>query len=261
MLIGAVLPAQDHTPEPERSVAAIDSLSVTVLETFPAQAQVELVGWLPDACTEIELVEETTVPPEKRVELEVATVRDPGLACAQAIEGFRLQVRLDIFGFAEGSYVVAAGGHEADFEIEPIGDFPALSLPAVTSESRIIVPEAQLALIPPTDWSRTGLVWDSPSYLGARIGLRWHGGEENPLELLPAAAELHESSESRLGWATGLRFRVSRGPKQTWSEHLFVPCNTDRLCEFWMEAPSDPLLDAAGEAFWRLVRFVARLPT
>ena len=28
-----------------------------------------------------------------------------------------------------------------------------------------------------------------------------------------------------------------------------------------MEAPSDPLLDAAGESFWRMVRFAVRVTT
>ena len=242
--------AQDGALEPERSTAGVDSLTVSVLSTFPVQVGAELTGWLADTCTEIELVEETVLPGERRIVLEPLTVRPGAAVCAQAITEYRLTVELGVSAFAEGDYVVEAGDRQASFTIEPVGEFPVLSLPAVDSESRIIVPAARLALVPPGDWSRTGLVWSSPSYWSARIGLRWHDAGRNPVELLPAGSELHESSESRLGWATGLRFRGRDAATEVWS-----------LCEFWMDAPSEPLLEAAGEAFWRMVRFATRLPT
>jgi hypothetical protein len=224
------------------------------------QVEAELSGWLADACTEIEVIEETVISGERRIVLEPMTVRPVDLSCAQASTEYRLTTRLDVSGFAEGDYVVQAGDRQASFTIEPMGDFPMLSLPAVDSESRLIVPAAGLLLIPPTEWSRDGLVWESPSYLSARIGLRWHEPGRNPVELLPSDTELHESSESRLGWATGLRFRVSGGAAGRWSEHLYVSCSETALCEFWMDAPTEPLLEAAGEAFWRMVRFVVRQP-
>jgi hypothetical protein len=51
---------------------------------------------------------------------------------------------------------------------------------------------------------------------------------------------------------------ASRGEGELWSEHLFAACGEALWCEFWLEAPTEPLLDAAGESFWRLVRFTTR---
>jgi hypothetical protein len=251
----------EEEPAPERLRAPVDSLAVEVLDTFPAQIDVVLGGWLPDACARIELVEETVAA--ARIELTVNAIRPSGVGCAQLLTQYSVRVPLAVAGFGEGEYVVAANGAEGRFTIEPIGDFPVLSLPAQGASSRLIVPSAGLAFVGPSDWERTGLTWRSPSYLSSRIGLRWReiDNDVRVTALLPEGAELHESSESRLGWATGERHRVSRTAPGLWSEHLFVPCGDGLLCEFWMEAPSEPLLEAAGEAFWRLVRFVARLPT
>lgn len=242
--------------------APVDSLSARVLDTIPAQVEVVLTGSLADACTRIELIEETSRPEERRIRLAVESFRPAELACAQLLEPYRLTVRVDVSAFPAGEHVVEANGIEAPFTVEPVGDFPVLSLALFESDSRIIVPTVGLALVGPGDWARDGLVWQSPPFWSARIGLRWHEAEpEEAEQLLPHGAELQESSQSRLGWGIGVRFRLTRTDEALWSEHLFVGCGASKLCEFWMEAPSDPLLDAAGEAFWRMVRFAVRLPT
>ena len=248
---------------PQRLVAPVDSLTVAVLDTVPAQVEVELAGSLADSCSRIELVEETSQPEHNRVRLAVEAARPAGALCAQVITPYRLRIWIDVSAFPAGRHVVEANGIDAPFEIEPVGDFPVLSLALFESDSRVIVPDVGLALIGPGDWERTGLVWKSPPFWSARIGLRWHdaGSVTAPEELLPGGSTLHESSLSRLGWGVGVRFRISRDEETSWSEHLFVDCGQSNLCEFWMAAPSDPLLDAASEAFWRMVRFAARVTT
>jgi len=257
----AALVAQEAEAAPLRRSAPVESLSAIVLDSIPAQLEVELGGSLADACTSIELVEKTSYPDDHRIRLGVESVRQPDSMCAQALTPYRLKVLLDVSALSAGEYVVEANGRETPFTIAPVGDFPAFSLALFGSDSRVIVPAVGLALIGPGDWERNGLTWQSPPFWAARIGLRWHEveDEQSPEGFLPTGAELHETSPSRLGWGTGVRFRITRNEGALWSEHLFVSCDRTRLCEFWMEAPSDPLLDAAGESFWRMVRFAVRV--
>jgi hypothetical protein len=257
------LVAQETATTPVHQPAPVESLTATVLDSVPALVEVEVAGSLADACTRIALVEETARPDEHRIRLDVESVRSPGSICAQMVTPYRLTLRLDVSALAEGEYVVEASGAEAPFTIEPVGDFPAFSLALFESDSRVIVPAVGLSLIGPGGWERTGLSWKSEPFWSSRIGLRWHevDARQAPGDLLPPGATLHESSQSRLGWGTGIRYRISRDNETRWSEHLFTNCASSTLCEFWMEAPSEPLLEAAGESFWRMVRFTVRVTT
>jgi hypothetical protein len=254
--LAAPQPAHPGTePRPERRPAQVDSLALSVADSFPLQVTVSLAGVLPDACTELEALLQRFDPESRTYRLELTSRRDPGAACAQVVSEYAISVPLLKAGLASGEFRVEAHDRTASFAIEPLGEFPGLDLPSAGPTEWFCALTPRLCFETPRDWSRSGLEWASPGYLSAVLGLRWRDtGESDPLRLLPAGSELHDQTVARLGASLGSRMTVSRDAGRLWSEHLFARCG-DLWCELWLEAPSEALLDAAGESFWRLVRF------
>lgn len=255
----AVSAAGGESPKTERNPAQVDSLSLSVEESFPLQVKATLGGVLPDACSRLESVEERFEPEERTYHLEVTVARDFGAMCAQVISPFELTVPIVKAGLVTGRLEVEAHGKSAAFEIEPLGEFPGLDLPSGGTSRWMCVVEPRLCFASPREWVRDGLTWTSPSDLSSRLGLRWWpGGDEDPEGHLPTGTELHERSVARLGWVIGTWMKASREEGTRWSEHIFARCGQAGWCEFWVESPTEYLLDAAGESFWRLVRFSTR---
>ncbi len=221
-----------------------------------------LTGRLPDACSRVLLVEETVRLEARRIELVVEVERPDEVVCAQVATPFALNLWVDTGALDAGEVVVFARGAEGKFVLPPSGDWAAFGPPVSGAGRPVIVLPAGLRFVGPGGWERSGLTWTSPPFWRARIGLRWHepGSFETPESLLPEGFRIEASSRSRLGWGEGVRYRVVQEDEELWSEHLFATCAAGLLCEFWMRAPSEPLLDAAGEAFWRMIRFAARMP-
>lgn len=244
----------------ERFQAEVETLALSVLESFPLQVTAKLTGLLPDTCSHLEALEQRFEPEERAYHLVLTARRDSELACAQVISGFEVTVPIVKAGLASGSFEVEAHGVTTSFAIGSLGDFPGFDLPAAGAAVWMCVLEPRLCFAAPSDWSRgEGLTWSSPSFLSARLGLRlWRGAEADPQGLLPVGIEMHNRSMARLGGAVGTRMTVSRDEGRLWSEHLFATCGESLWCEFWLEAPTEPLLDAAGEPFWRLVRFASQ---
>jgi hypothetical protein len=261
-LVGSAIAQEADAPPvgaPLRARATIESLALEVIESYPVSVLATIAGTLPDSCTRIDLIEQVTRESEGGIEVLVEAGRDPELMCAAVLTPFEMEVSLDAGNLLPGTYRVEVGGASGTFELPAVDDFGLTPLPDVAESHRIFLPQVGVTFDAPGDWQRDGLQWTSPPFLGARLGLRWHQADQIEAEqLLPAAAEMHQTSESRFGWAMGVRFRLSRDQQRLWSEHVFVACQDGRLCELWLEGPSEPLLEAAGEPFWRLQRFVAR---
>jgi hypothetical protein len=262
-LVGPAV-AQEAEASPEsaqsRSRAAIESLDLEVLDTYPVAVLALVAGQLPDACSRIDLIEQVTRESEGRIEVVVETSRYPERMCAAVLTPYETAVPLDAGTLLPGTYRVEAGQTSGTFELPAVDDFGLTPLPGSAERRRIFLPLVGVTFDAPGGWERDGLQWASSPFLSSRLGVRWHDDVDlsEAEELLPPAAEMHESSESRFGWAMGVRFRLSRDQQRLWSEHVFVACGDGQLCELWLESPSEPLLEAGGEPFWRLQRFVAR---
>lgn len=260
LVCGPSLPARgEEPPEAERRPAPVEALALAVLQSFPLQINATLRGTLPDACSSVEWVEELFVPEERTYRLRVTQVRQTAAVCAQSISEFEVTVPIVKAGLAAGEFRVEVGDETATFEIEPLGDFPGLSLPSGGAKVWTCVVEPRVCFAGPEEWKQDGLSWNSPEFLAARLGFRWWPDPaRKPEELLPTGAELRHGSAARLGWTVGTRLQTSRDDGHLWSEHVFARCGDKGLCEFWVEAPSEPLLDAAGEDFAQLLRFAMR---
>jgi hypothetical protein len=257
--MGSPAMSQEAEAPAARGLATVESLALEVIEGFPVEVQATVGGTLPDACTAIDLIEQVTVDSERRIGLVLETERDPAVICASVLTRFNVALPLVVGSLASGAYRVDAGEASEEFELPGFDDLGFAPLPRVAESRRIFLPRVGLTFDAPGGWSRKGLEWESPPYLASRMGVRGHPLSEGEAEQwLPAASIMHESSEARFGWTMGVRFRVSRDEGRLWSEHVFVRCEGEQLCELWLRGPSEPLLEAATESFWRLVRFVAR---
>lgn len=96
--------------------AIIESLEVILLESFPVQAQVKVIGNLRNGCEELFEVEVEKVDMEFILTL---TTRHPtgDIACTEALVPFEEVVRLEIEGLEAGTYSVIAQDQEATFEL------------------------------------------------------------------------------------------------------------------------------------------------
>ena len=97
--------------------AIIDSLEVLLMESFPVQAQVLILGNLPDGCTELH---EITVDKEGQEFILTLTTRRPAgdIACTEALVPFEESVSLDIEGLEAGTYTVIAQEEQAAFTLD-----------------------------------------------------------------------------------------------------------------------------------------------
>jgi inhibitor of cysteine peptidase len=87
------------------SDARVEEMVVNIMESFPVQVSVNLVGYLPDGCTQID---EITANREGDVfTVEIITKRPSGdIACTMALVPFDVNVALDVEGLPAGEYMV-----------------------------------------------------------------------------------------------------------------------------------------------------------
>lgn len=97
--------------------AYVDSMEILILESFPVQVKVDVVGNLPDGCTSIvgsksEMVNDSTF------ELSIYTERPEDMMCTQALVPFEESISLEVEGLAAGTYTVKGFGIEETFTID-----------------------------------------------------------------------------------------------------------------------------------------------
>ncbi len=99
----------------ERGDVFIESKDLLVMESFPPQFALQLTGSLPTPCHQLRV---KTNPPdaENRIDIEVYSVVNPGMMCAQVLSPFEANVQLG--SFPAGHYSVWVNG-------EKIGEFDA----------------------------------------------------------------------------------------------------------------------------------------
>jgi inhibitor of cysteine peptidase len=89
------------------SDAYVEALDILIMESFPAQVNVLVSGYLPDGCVELH---EIAVERQQSTFILTLTSRRPTgeIACTEALVPFEETVPLDVYGLEAGTYMVVA---------------------------------------------------------------------------------------------------------------------------------------------------------
>lgn len=108
------------TPTPTQLViaeaATVESIQLNVMESFPVKANLEILGNLPDDCTEVRRIAATTV--EDTFDVRVLTQRPAQAECAQDVVPFEETLPLDVLGLPAGQYTVNVYAHSAALTLD-----------------------------------------------------------------------------------------------------------------------------------------------
>jgi inhibitor of cysteine peptidase len=97
--------------------ASVQSIEILIMESFPVQIAVLARGELPDACTEIDQVDQRVDPEAQALWVEITTVRPTDLACIQVLAPFEERIPLDVYGLPAGTYTVDVNGVTGTFTL------------------------------------------------------------------------------------------------------------------------------------------------
>ncbi len=95
----------------------VDEFQILILESFPVQVRVNVVGNLPDGCTSIvgskgEMIDESTF------QLSIFTKRPADMMCTMALVPFEESIILEVEGLSAGTYMVKGFGLEDSFTLD-----------------------------------------------------------------------------------------------------------------------------------------------
>lgn len=109
-------PTPAATTSPIEQEAAVDSIEILILESFPVQVNVRARGDLPDGCTMIDTV--NTEQDGTTFNINITTRRDGAELCTEALVPFEETIPLDVFGLAAGTYAVNVNGINGSFTLQ-----------------------------------------------------------------------------------------------------------------------------------------------
>jgi inhibitor of cysteine peptidase len=123
LLVSACQPSQAVDDYTYGQDAAVESLEIFMLESFPVQVEAHVSGYLPDGCTELdEIIVERQ---DQDFILTVQTRRSTGdIACTQALVPFEETVDLDVQGLSAGTYNVIVQEQEESFTLDVDNEMP-----------------------------------------------------------------------------------------------------------------------------------------
>ncbi len=98
----------------QRGEVFLDSTDLLTMESFPLQFSLMLKGSLPTPCNELRVsIGETNA--DGRIDLEVYSVSDPSIMCAQMLQSFEQSIYLG--SFPSGHYTIWVNGKQvAEFD-------------------------------------------------------------------------------------------------------------------------------------------------
>jgi inhibitor of cysteine peptidase len=96
-------------------VAAVETVDILILESFPVQVNVVARGNLPDGCTTIG--DATQERDGNTFRVTITTVRPADAMCTEALVPFEKVIALDVYGLPAGTYTVDVNGVAAAFEL------------------------------------------------------------------------------------------------------------------------------------------------
>jgi hypothetical protein len=97
-----------------RSYTHINNVQAVVLESFPAQIQLNIVGAQPDGCDLPVIVEQSRE--ENTVTVEIYRLGDPAMMCAAVLIPYRETIMLD-GGFEPGTFTITINDFTLEVEI------------------------------------------------------------------------------------------------------------------------------------------------
>ncbi len=97
--------------------AAVDSINVNIMESFPVQVMVVVRGDLSDGCTSISRSEQSDAG-GNTILVRLYTARPAEAMCTEAIVPFEENIPLDVLGLPAGEYTVDVNGQTATFRLE-----------------------------------------------------------------------------------------------------------------------------------------------
>lgn len=110
---GTSMPNQ-YAPQPgdsllSRSEVYLDSTQINVMESYPLQFSLQMVGSLPNPCHQLRV---KTSPPDaqNRIQVEVYGLVDPGVMCTEVLQAFDITIPLGSFPI--GHYSIFVNGSQ-----------------------------------------------------------------------------------------------------------------------------------------------------
>ena len=112
----ASTPTLASTDTPLAQEAAVDSIEILILESFPVQVNVRARGDLPDGCTSIDSVD--TNRTGTSFNITITTIRQTGELCTEALVPFEETIPLDVLDLSAGTYAVNVNGINGSFTLQ-----------------------------------------------------------------------------------------------------------------------------------------------
>jgi len=103
-------------------VAAVETVEIRILESFPVQIHVVARGNLPDGCTTIDHVAQ--VRNGDTFEVRITTSRPAGAICTMALVPFEEVVPLEVAGLPAGTYTVDVNRGRESFTLDVDNTLP-----------------------------------------------------------------------------------------------------------------------------------------
>ena len=97
-------------------VAAVDSVDLLMLESFPVQIRAVVRGNLPDGCTTIDQIAQARQGNAFKVTIN--TRRPADKMCTEALVPFEESIALEVAGLPAGTYTVDVNGVTASFTLD-----------------------------------------------------------------------------------------------------------------------------------------------
>ena len=107
-------PLPTETPGPKGFV--IEKVHFSPPQPFEGKIYVDIIGTLPDGCTEIEDIDHTYR--DATVHVTITTSRPEGSACTQSVTPFKETIRVETGNLYPGTYTVTVNGKSFTFPMD-----------------------------------------------------------------------------------------------------------------------------------------------
>lgn len=99
--------------------AMVDSIDITLRESFPVEVDVLVKGNLPDGCTELGDAKQQLLGKTFNINLETRKLKDADVMCTQALVPFEETIALEnVVGITAGEYTVTVNGVSKTFVMD-----------------------------------------------------------------------------------------------------------------------------------------------
>jgi inhibitor of cysteine peptidase len=106
-----------YNTEGYQEQADVEEIQINLMESFPIQVSVNIMGNLPDGCTSIVEIKPVKVD-DQTFQIYIFTQKTEDAVCAQSLVPFEGNIGLDVFGLPAGTYTVKAYDIENTFTFD-----------------------------------------------------------------------------------------------------------------------------------------------